>query len=59
MLNPVSTASIILWMAMSKTQKITKLVEGSYGNSIENFIAAFTCGKKLSEEDAERLRKLI
>ena len=36
-----------------------KLVEDSYGNSIENFVAAFTGGKKLSEEDAERLRKLI
>ncbi len=36
-----------------------KLVEDSYGNSIENFVAAFTGGKKLSEEDVERLRKLI
>lgn len=36
-----------------------KLVEDSYGNSIENFVVAFTGGKKLSKEDAERLKKLI
>lgn len=36
-----------------------KLVEDSYGNSISNFVAAFTGGKKLSEEEAERLRKLL
>jgi len=36
-----------------------KLVEDSYGNSIGNFVAAFTGGKKLSDEDAEKLRKLI
>ena len=36
-----------------------KLVEDSYGNSIEKFVAAFTGGKKLSKEDAERLKKLI
>jgi len=36
-----------------------KLVEDSYGNSIDNFVAAFTGGKKLSDEDVEKLRKLI
>ncbi len=36
-----------------------KLVEDSYGNSIGNFVAAFTGGEKLSEEKAEKLRKLI
>lgn len=36
-----------------------KLVEDSYGNSISNFVAAFIGGKKLSEEEAERLRKLL
>ncbi len=36
-----------------------KLVEDSYGNSIGNFVAAFTGGKKLSEEEAEKLKKLI
>lgn len=36
-----------------------KLVEDSYGNSIGNFVAAFTGGRKLSEEEAEKLRKLI
>lgn len=36
-----------------------KLVEDSYDNSIGNFVAAFTGGKKLSEEEAEKLRKLI
>ncbi len=36
-----------------------KLVENSFGNSIGNFVAAFTGGEKLSEEEAEKLRKLI
>lgn len=36
-----------------------KLVEEAYGNSLGNFIAAFTGGKKLSKEEAEELRKLI
>lgn len=36
-----------------------KLVEDSYDNSIGNFVAAFTGGQKLSEEEAEKLRKLI
>ena len=36
-----------------------KLVEDSYDNSIGNFVAAFTGGKKLSKEEAEKLRKLI
>ena len=36
-----------------------KLVEESYDNSIGNFVAAFTGGQKLSEEEAEKLRKLI
>lgn len=40
-------------------QRTRKVVENSYGNSIEKFVAAFTGGKKLSEEDAESLRKLI
>ena len=36
-----------------------KLVEESYGNSIANFVAAFTGGKKLSPEDAEKIKELI
>ena len=36
-----------------------KLVEDSYGNSISNFVVAFTGGCKLSPEEAEKLRKLI
>lgn len=36
-----------------------KLVEDSYGNSISNFVAAFTGGESISEEEAERLRKLL
>ena len=36
-----------------------KLVEDSFDNSIGNFVAAFTGGQKLSEEEAEKLRKLI
>ncbi len=36
-----------------------KLVEDSFGNSIGNFVAAFTGGKKLSEEEAEKIRNLI
>ena len=36
-----------------------KLVEDSYDNSIGNFVAAFTGGQKLSQEEAEKLRKLI
>ena len=36
-----------------------KLVEDSYDNSIGNFVATFTGGKKLSKEEAEKLRKLI
>lgn len=36
-----------------------KLVKESYGNSISNFVAAFTGGKKLSKEEAERMRKLL
>lgn len=36
-----------------------KLVQDSYDNSIGNFVAAFTGGKKLTEEEAEKLRKLI
>lgn len=36
-----------------------KLVEDSYGNSICNLVAAFTGGGRLTEEEAERLRKLI
>ena len=35
------------------------LVEESFGNSIFNFVSAFTGGKKLSKEDADELRKLI
>ena len=36
-----------------------KLVEEAYGNSISNFVVAFTGGRKLSPEEAEKLRKLI
>ena len=36
-----------------------KIVEESYGGSLPAFVAAFTSGKRLSEEDAERIRKLI
>lgn len=36
-----------------------QLVDDSYGGSIGKFVAAFTGGKKLTEEEAERLRKLI
>ncbi len=36
-----------------------KIVEESYGGSLPAFIAAFTSGKRLSEEDAARIRKLI
>lgn len=38
---------------------LQKLVETSFENSIVNLVAAFTGGKKLSEKDAEELRKLI
>ena len=36
-----------------------KLVKNSYGDSLSSFVAAFTAGEKLSEEERERLRKLI
>lgn len=36
-----------------------KLVKESYGNSISNFVAAFTGGEEISEEEGERLRKLL
>lgn len=35
------------------------LVKESYGNSISNFVAAFTAGEEISEEEGERLRKLL
>jgi len=36
-----------------------KLVEDSYENSIGNLVAAFTGGEKLTQEEAEKIRKLI
>lgn len=36
-----------------------KMVKESYGGSISNFVTAFTGGKKLSQEEAERIKKLI
>lgn len=36
-----------------------KMVKESFGGSISNFVAAFTGGKKLSQEEAERMKKLI
>lgn len=35
------------------------VVNKSFGNSLGNFIAAFTGGNKLSEEDAEELKKYL
>ncbi len=36
-----------------------KLVEDFYGNSIGNFVAVFARGEKLSEEEAQKLKKLF
>lgn len=36
-----------------------KLVEEAYGNSIGNFVAAFTGDEKIVGEEAEKLKKLI
>lgn len=36
-----------------------KLVSQAFGGSISDLVAAFTGGKKLSPEEAERIRKLI
>lgn len=36
-----------------------KMVRDVYGNSIGNLVAAFTGGKKLSPEEAEKIQKLI
>ena len=36
-----------------------KLIERSFDNSLAKFIAAFTGGEGLSEEEAEELKKLI
>ena len=38
---------------------LKNLVETSFDNSIANLVAAFTGGQKLSEKDAEEIRKLI
>ncbi len=35
------------------------LVENFYGNSIENFVEVFVRGEKLSEEEAQKLKKLF
>lgn len=48
------------WTREEYIQRWTqKLVRDSYGDSIGNFVAAFTGGKKLSEEDLEKLKQLI
>ena len=36
-----------------------KFVEESFGGSLPAFIAAFTSGKRLSEEEAEKIRQMI
>ena len=36
-----------------------KLIERSFDNSLAKFIAAFTGGEGLSEEEAEELKKLV
>ena len=36
-----------------------KLVRTSFDNSISKLVSAFTGGKKLSQEEAEEIRKLI
>lgn len=36
-----------------------KLIEKSFDNSLAKFIAAFTGGENLSEEEAEELKRLI
>ena len=36
-----------------------RMVEECFDNSISSLVAAFTGGKKLSEEEAEKLRQLI
>lgn len=42
-----------------KQMCVRKLVEKSFDNSIANFVAAFTGGKRLSKEEADDLRKLL
>ena len=36
-----------------------QFVESSFGGSLPAFIAAFTSGNRLSEEDAEKIRQMI
>lgn len=36
-----------------------KLIEDSFDSSLSNFVAAFSGGKKLSKEEAEKLKELI
>ena len=36
-----------------------QFVDSSFGGSLPAFIAAFTSGKRLSEEDAETIRRMI
>ena len=38
---------------------VKELLEDSFDNSISNFIATFTGGKKLSKKDAEEIKKYI
>ncbi len=42
-----------------KQRCVKKLIEDSFDNSITKFVSAFTGGEKLSEEDAEEIKKLL
>lgn len=42
-----------------KQKCVRNLVEKSFDDSIANFVAAFTGGKKLTKEEADKLKKLI
>ncbi len=50
--------SLISKKDFSKKQS-ERFVEENFGGSLPNFLAAFTSGKKLTEDEAEALRKLV